>query len=415
MPGKTLILCYDFPPNQGIGGRRWAKLAKGLAQRGTDIIVLKADTLTGNVESAWTKDTLHTGIKVYSIPRNYPEILHQPSGSILGKLRFRYYQFLLRKKFRGTIFDLALCWEKDLIQQATDLIHKENIQNIIATGAPFNLLYQTSKLKTIFPKINCIIDYRDPWLTAVNYGIPQLKYDDFLYEKYKQYSVFQAAEHVICPNPFMLDEIRKSGDQLNVKAAFSVLPHFYDPDEISQYLSIPRQNDGKIRLVYGGTLYMGMEPYFKQLSEGLTLLKTKRNELYNQLEIELYSKDSRFSVYFESHTSVVKLSAPIGNSLFERLSQSDAAFIFLAHHNKHYQTTKFFEYLPFQKPFIYLGEQGYVAKFIRDEKLGYILDNPATDFMDIIEKIAEFKQDKQHLHEAWSLESVTAKLEKLMV
>jgi hypothetical protein len=200
-----------------------------------------------------------------------------------------------------------------------------------------------------------------------------------------------------------------------VKAAFSVLPHFYDPDEISQYLSIPRQNDGKIRLVYGGTLYMGMEPYFKQLSEGLTLLKTKRNELYNQLEIELYSKDSRFSVYFESHTSVVKLSAPIGNSLFERLSQSDAAFIFLAHHNKHYQTTKFFEYLPFQKPFIYLGEQGYVAKFIRDEKLGYILDNPATDFMDIIEKIAEFKQDKQHLHEAWSLESVTAKLEKLMV
>lgn len=416
MPAKTLILCYDFPPNEGIGGRRWAKLAKGLASRGTEVHVIKADSVLKNQESAWTKDVQHANIKIHSLARKYPPILSSGANSRLGKIQYRLALKALRSKYRGTIYDIALGWENFMPNFALELIKREKIQNLIATGAPFNLLHQAAQIKKVLPHLRTIFDYRDPWLTAVNYGIPQLSYEDFLFEKQKQYEVFEQADQIICPNPFMLEEIKHSGDYLKTNTEFNVLPHFYDQDELSMYLNQKRVDDGKIRLVYGGTLYMGMEPYFERLSIGLDNLKSQNPEFYDKLEIEIYTKDQRFSSFLKSHPSIVKMAQPIGNELFARIAQSDACLIFLAHHNKHYQTTKFFEILPFSKPLVYMGDPGFVSEFIVSEKLGYLLLNPEHDLKNLILNLSEnnslFINSE---HEQWSLDSVTAKLEKLML
>jgi hypothetical protein len=44
---KHIILVnYDFPPNKGIGGRRWGKLAKEFAEQNCIVHVIKAEALS---------------------------------------------------------------------------------------------------------------------------------------------------------------------------------------------------------------------------------------------------------------------------------------------------------------------------------------------------------------------------------
>ena len=46
---KILLICWDFPPNNGIGGRRWAKLIKYLAKSDVECHVMKCDAILFNV------------------------------------------------------------------------------------------------------------------------------------------------------------------------------------------------------------------------------------------------------------------------------------------------------------------------------------------------------------------------------
>ena len=83
MPERVLLCCYGFPPNTGIGGRRWAKLAKGLAQNGTAVEVINAD-LPKTGASPWSEDVSHPLITVHSVPSDYPTALSHNRGGVLG-------------------------------------------------------------------------------------------------------------------------------------------------------------------------------------------------------------------------------------------------------------------------------------------------------------------------------------------
>ncbi|MFM1999846.1 MAG: hypothetical protein RL204_1793, partial [Bacteroidota bacterium] len=69
LENKNIILInFDFPPNFGIGGRRWGKLAKGFVSKGFNVFVIKAAPLDNRI-SQWTVDVDHQSIKTHSISR----------------------------------------------------------------------------------------------------------------------------------------------------------------------------------------------------------------------------------------------------------------------------------------------------------------------------------------------------------
>ncbi len=74
-----LLACYTFPPALGIGGRRWAKYAKGLAQAGHHVHVLCAEAVPGRAGSSWTEDVKHDRIHLYPLPRRYPKVPRRPN------------------------------------------------------------------------------------------------------------------------------------------------------------------------------------------------------------------------------------------------------------------------------------------------------------------------------------------------
>ena len=83
-PGEPiLIICHSFPPNSGIGGRRWAKFAKELAHRGYTVHVIRNSTTARVRTSLWTNDVKNPNIIAHPLPDRYPGARTRWRGRVL--------------------------------------------------------------------------------------------------------------------------------------------------------------------------------------------------------------------------------------------------------------------------------------------------------------------------------------------
>lgn len=370
----VLLICFDFPPNSGIGGRRWAKFSKSLAQEGYSVYVIKANPTPQNTPSAWSDDVQQPSIEVHSLPRVYPHIVSHGPVSYFDKLTYRLELLKLRRRVKGTIYDAAIGWEKHLIPKASELIEKHDIRNMIITGAPFNLFVYGASLKRKYPHLNYIADYRDPWLTAPNYGMQNLSDKRKLVEVEKQNQLFAAVDTITAPATEMLRQLKSECSEAS-QPAFYHLAHSYDEEEVAEIKSSRHRTapNDEVRLIYGGALYIGLEPHLERLNNALTKIRKDNPLLYRQLTIDLYTPHHRFKNIFEENSDKVHFHEPIGTDFFRELLASHASFIFLSEHNKNFQTTKFYEVLAYKKPFVYVGAEGDTASLIREQSLGCVL------------------------------------------
>jgi hypothetical protein len=384
LPKAVVIVNFDFPPNQGIGGRRWAKLAKGLANRGVNVFVIKADPIFGNKTSPWTKDVQHPLIKIHSIPRTYPQSVSHPRKGWKHKFRYLWDINVLRRNAKGTIYDVAIGWNYVLDRKLIELVSANGITHVIATGAPFNALYYCALFKKNNPNIKLIVDYRDPWLTAKNYGMPSLDSDAMSFEIEKQNQVFRHADLILSPYKELTDRLFQEASSVSSdKSKFKVLPHFYDESD-SFAEGISKSGDGpKLTLVYGGALYTGTSETLRDLKNYLTEIEQCDEKISKRLIIKIFT-DNLIEASIFNGVSNVLVSPTIGKQIFDELRNADFCMIMAAEHNKNQLTTKFFEYLPLRKPIVYLGPEGEISRFLESNSLGFRISNFASDFPKLI-------------------------------
>ncbi|MDZ4751942.1 MAG: hypothetical protein SGI87_10035 [Flavobacteriales bacterium] len=390
-PEAIIIVNFDFPPNQGIGGRRWAKLAKGLAMRGVKVFVIKADPIKGNKTSSWQKDVSSSNIEIHSIPRMYPQSISHPKRTVLNKIRYVSAMRNLRKKEKGTLYDVAIGWSELLQSKLNEIVstHKTNV--LIATGAPFNALYYCALFAKKNPNLKFVADYRDPWLTAKNYGMPFLSDQAKAEENRKQDFVFGEADIVISPYRELTDKLVEESSHLTLpNISFQVLPHFYDEDDTknAQVMSV---KDQVLSFVYGGALYTGTKELIADWVSYLDSCRENQPELYSRVHFKIFTDNLIESEAFANH-SCVTISPTIGSGIFAEMAKATFCLVISADYNKNQFTTKFFEYLPLRKPFLYLGPEGELSQFIESNKLGLRI----SDFHKDIPKLIE-QYDSDHL------------------
>lgn len=363
---KLLIVNYDFPPNAGIGGRRWAKLAKGLAQAGHDIIVLKAEPLRDQIQSPWSSDVIHERIQVIDIPRGYPLIMQRPVQGWWDRIAYRLARRKLERSAPGTIYDISLGWTRGL-HHALDEVHRQHkIDWILSTGAPWNMLYDIAQWCKGHATARWLVDFRDPWINARNYGMANLQGARLDWEKHKQMQVLETADVVTSPYPYLTNTLRQFAPKSG--ARFEVIPHFYDQEDVPQ----PQQNEhsSTLRLVYGGEMYVECDSQLQWLHDQLVLLRDNHPALYERLRIDFYSPTNRSDRFVG--LDIVRFHAPIGKAIFERFQQADGLLLLLTPSKKDDLTTKFFEYLPLEKPLVAMGVEGEVTQFVRSQQLGEV-------------------------------------------
>jgi glycosyltransferase involved in cell wall biosynthesis len=368
-----LLVCYDFPPNKGIGGRRWAKHAKALARLGHEIHVIKSTPAIGYTSNNWMTDLDLPNIHIHLVDRTYPTAISHHGNGLIASLKYRYFSWKLKQAERGTIYDVAVGWENSFSAKAEEILAESNITHLVATGAPFNVLYFAAKLKAKHPYLNFLADYRDPWLTARNYGMANLTPARMQAEVSKQRVVFERADFITCTNSSMMEEITSSDPDFEPKGKLKVIPHCYDLDDIPSHLDDSNTSEpGKINLVYGGALYLGLEPFVTGWVNELLKIKNDTPEEYKRLKISIFTPDLQYAHLFEPVKDCVELRPPIGKDLFKKIAIADGILMLLAAHNKDNFTTKFAESLPFKKPIIFVGASGAASDFVVKHDLGVI-------------------------------------------
>jgi hypothetical protein len=399
---NILLINYDFPPNPGIGGRRWAKLAKYLALQAHELHVVKADFPEGMTASPWAQDVVHANIHTYNAGRKYPKSLSHPQPTWMGKIKFHAQKRIMLWREKGTIYDHSIGWNKTMLPICRDIVSKKKIDAIIATGAPWNLLVHAAQLKSEFPQVKLLVDYRDPWLTARNYGMNALKSSRMNAEIRKQKFVFEQADMVSTPYEYLTKQLHEwSKTQCKHQPRFATLAHFFDDQDFHHNSSLETDTE-TFRLVYAGDIYVGSEPQWEQLQALLTTL-TSSPAVKRKIQIDLYTHAKMPTGIL--NLPCVKVHEPVGKSIFSIMESADALLIVLPENKKNERTTKFFEYLPLRKPLLIVAPAGEVTQFVETNRLGI----HASESTDKVQTLISGTYAKYEFNNTFDIQSQTAK------
>jgi hypothetical protein len=366
---KHIILVnYDFPPNKGIGGRRWGKLAKEFAEQNCIVHVIKAEALSDTEKSVWSEEVNSRSIFVHALPRVYPQILLTQPSKFFEKLQYRKALNAVKKNYKGTPYDISLGWETHLVPKLNELAKKHPIEWVFATGAPWDMLRVVAEWKKEHPFIKYWADFRDPWLNARNYGMPFLSPEKKKEEEEKTQSVIQHADVLSAPAIQILEHFSSLNFIPPDNKKFFHLKHFHSEPKLTE------QSFGfssrEITIEYGGEIYLDTEPFLEEMSKDLTKLRESDPALYERLQLNFHSTSFEKIKAIFKHHPCVRISDSIGKKIEDRITQAHWCIILLADHNKDFFTTKYFEYQTLGTPYLYLGAKGEVLQTIENENRG---------------------------------------------
>lgn len=375
-PGESiLIVSYTFPPYKGIGGRRWAKFAKALAERGHPVHVVHSaggDELKG---SLWTADVVNPDIHLHPLPQRYPTVLFKrPLTSFAEKVMYRVWQQLLPRITKGNWLDKAVLWRKPLVSLCEKLIAEHGIRHVIVTGAPFGLMAHVSELRRTHPELNLVADFRDPWTWGHYYGQKLLSPSKQVQEREQEVLVAGTFNRLISPAPDIIRHLKETygGDPRR----YVIIPHAIDPDEMGE--PAPPRNDGIFRMIYAGSLYGADEAdsYFEEVMKAFENLRMQDPAVFARSVFDLYITGHGTQVYkdrvkMRGLDAQIRFHAPLSaRDIFPKIAAADLVIIFIPSPNKDFLGTKFNEIFFLRRPVLHVGIEGRVGRTITERRLG---------------------------------------------
>ncbi len=340
---EILVINFKSPPFQGIGGRRWSKISKELIRRGHCVNLIYAEKSPSKVPSAFCN-----GIK-YPVAWKHP--LHI-SSKWRGKFMQKLSYFQRRLSGGYSFFDEGSYVISDLQKGLKFIFESKPIDILFVTCPPYSWTFEVTKwCKSHYPDVKIWVDLRDPWINANNWGIPGLTANQRLQENFRHQYVAEHANFISSPANEILDEFS------NCKAEKVHLKHFFDEDDFSQtnHSSFHAIQDYSYWM-YAGQFYVGMEEQMEIWKRAI--------ESNPQEEWKIFSKDhEKFRQYLGGFQNV-KIHNEIGSDIYRWMLQAKGFIVALSGYNQNFFTTKFYDYLPWEKPLVYLGPKGKVWHFL---------------------------------------------------
>jgi glycosyltransferase involved in cell wall biosynthesis len=374
------IVSYTFPPSNEIGGRRWAKFSKQLKTLGHEVTIV----CSGNESNDHFYQENYSGIEVRVLPKKYPDWLSGITSSFFEKILYFIYTRLLTRFTSQNFFDKGYKWKNNLLSEL-EIIHREKpIDVLVCTGGPFSLLTYGALFKKKNNDIVLVADIRDPWTWGNLYGIPNLNSRQKLFQQQSELLTIEACDFFACPTQNMIEFLKNKYPSHTSK--FYLLPHAYDPDKFS-FSNSEEKREG---FIYGGTLYSGIENYIK------TFTKIVNKNPNQGFKWKIYTS-SNYPLLEELilNNKVIKLPLVSEEVLFSDIRKSSAYLAFYPETDKDLISTKFFEIMYSGTPILYIGEEGEVGKFIRENRAGvHILpQNMETELPQFLNGDIPFEKD----------------------
>lgn len=417
-PGEpVLLICNWFPPNAGIGGRRWAKFAKELARRGHPVHVIRSAGRPGTLNSLWTADVQHPNIIHHTMPARFPAVMTRwPLTSLRDKLQYRYWLRVLPLRTKGNYFDLGSCSRKDLLRIAQRLIGEQGIRQVIVTGAPFSLMVYAAELREQFPGLHMVADFRDIWTWGTDYGFGLIGAKRQAHERAMEALVARTYDKLISPHPHVTAHLEQAYG--GPSSRYGVLPHAVDPDEMA--VDPPAREAAGFRMIYAGSFYGAAEAdhYFEVLLQAFEALRDGWPDAFASCRLDLYITGQGTGPLAEKVQQrglgqQVRFHPPLPpKDVFQQLAAADLIINFIPSMNKHIMGTKFNEVFFLGCPILHVGEPGLVSRTIQERRMGDSLrvEELVAELPRIISGERKVEIDREADHSAYLLANITDQL-----
>jgi glycosyltransferase involved in cell wall biosynthesis len=179
--GRLLLLSYYWPPAGGIGVQRWLSMSSHLCDLGWDIAVVHPKGADYPLQDPALLDKIDKRIRCVEVPvfevrKLFALFLskgkQRPSADELFYIepgqRTLWQKISLWIRANVFIPDARVTWIKPLLMELDRMLRKESFDFVISTGPPHSVHLSAMQLKSKFPQLLWIADFRDPW-TAIEY------------------------------------------------------------------------------------------------------------------------------------------------------------------------------------------------------------------------------------------------------
>jgi glycosyltransferase involved in cell wall biosynthesis len=341
---EILVINFKSPPFPGIGGRRWSKISKALIHKGHCVNLIYAEKSPSVVPLHF-----YNGL-IFPVRWKHPLLIQNKwKGKIIQKLAY-----VKRRLVNGyTFFDEGSYVIQDLIKGLKFIFESKRIEIVFVSCPPYSWTYEvTVWCKKHYPNVKIWVDLRDPWLQANNWGIPGLTGSQRNLERMRHQFVAENADFISSPAVEILDEFSS-----NCSAQKIHLKHFFDEDDFQLTSTTGNTSVDKDPFwLYAGQFYVGMEEY---MGQWIAAIKSNPDEIWR-----IFSKDhEKFKQYLGSFQNVI-IQDEIGSQIFPWIRAAKGLVVALSAYNQDFFTTKFYDYLPWEKPLVYFGPQGKVHEFL---------------------------------------------------
>jgi glycosyltransferase involved in cell wall biosynthesis len=380
---KIVILAYDFPPYNSVGGQRPYAWYIYLKQFGYEPIVVtrhwdmpinnSRDYILPSIKQKLTKEITKYGI-IYSTPFN-PNLRDR----LIIKYGLDKHAFIRKTLTIWYMFTEFITFKfdnkKSLFEAANIAIRETKPEIIISTGEPF-ILFRYASLLSKKHNIPWVADYRDGWSTNYTRSYWERKYYAFFEKK-----LLTTASAVTAAS---LEFAKHIQDVINKPVKTLVNGYFEEKFESI----IPPSKQDKFIISFAGTLY----PYqpIEIIAQGFKNLnqKQKNKILFRFIGVRFYPEQMyRILQAFKDCNAEIEFT--------DRLSHKDAldllnkSSLLLLPANKHYPQiyAKIFDYLALKKNILLCkSDEGSLKEIIQTTQAGFIC-NSSQEVTNTIEKL----------------------------
>ena len=364
---KILIVSYKLGTKHGVGGRRWLYYGLGLLKRGHDVFFL-------TYEAELPAELKDYKDRVVFLKTNYPKVLKSQPKSLINKLLYRFWVFILSRLNNGAIFDEAVRTKQQFIDKASQLIIQKKIQYVLISGAPFSLLHFGTLLKKRFPQITLISDYRDAWTQGIGYGIQQLPSQKFQNELNNEKEVLMISDKIFVASNDIGNSLNEIVDDIKPIAISNFIDNSHFANDVLNTFKTEEKESNTITISHIGSVNKGLQKYWihflKNINEvhktGIFKIKCQFIGCQNK-ELKEYAQSNDFEfVYFLPNMDVKEFG--------KYLLNSDMLVFFKHDDFPNSFPTKFFDYVLFKKPLLCYSVKGDVTEEIISNTIGTIFD-----------------------------------------
>ncbi len=396
---KVVLLNYYFPPNTGVGGRRWLKLCKYLSQKNVEVTVFTPEKFILKNQPSWQNEVNHIkNLKVIEVKDSYPKILLGVPANFIEKLKYKLSDIFVDIFAKGNKYDASTFWNPIVQNQVKKYLIENKIDNLIVSGTPFNYFYFAAQLKQELPNLNLVLDFRDLWIDSMgSFGENVRKFQSKKrYElecEYEQFSI-EHSNHILCASTDIHDIL--SSKYKTFKDKFHVINNGFDPQDVfisnDSNSSIYQSNKKSVILNIGS---INCSRYFyTYFINALSEIKSINSELYHSIEFNFYGNTN---LQFENDVKAANIDAirfygKVGTDEVKNILKAADMVLYIKREEELVNSfgSKFFEYLCARKYILILSPKGKVTEYISNNSIGFVMQKE-TVWNDLVKALNDFR------------------------